>query len=46
MGQLACLEEKYHDQTSAITPGSCTCRSPCINTSGDPAEELDKFAGA
>ena len=29
-----------------MAPGSCTCRSPCVNTLVDPARELDKLAGA
>ena len=29
-----------------MAPGFCACRSPCVNTPVDPAEELDKLAGA
>ena len=29
-----------------MAPGSCACRSPCVNTPIDPAGELDELAGA
>ena len=29
-----------------MVPGSCTCRSPRVNTRIDPAGELDELAGA
>ena len=46
MSQPANLKKQHHNQIFAITPGSCVCRSPCINTLLDPVEELDELAGA
>ena len=46
MGQPAHLEEQHHNQTFAMAPGSCAYRSLCVNTLVNPAEELDKLAGA
>ena len=40
------MKEQHHDQTFAITSRSCTCRSSRINTSVDPAKELDELANA
>ena len=45
MGQSARLEEQHHNQTFAMAPGSCTCRSPYVNTLANPARELNELAG-
>ena len=34
-----------YDQTFAMVQGSRACQSPCVYTSVNPAEELDKLAG-
>ena len=46
MVQPAHLEKQHHNQTFAIALASRACRSPCVNTPFNAAEELDEFAYA
>ena len=42
MSQPARLEGQHHNQTFAMAPGSCACRSFYVNTLADPTGELDE----